>query len=105
MSELWTMLCSLTLKYSMLQCLFFTIWSPYLISGTNGGISLVGTISSLIGGLVVGVAYYLTLIFSLSDAYLQKCPPQWPIVILGALAGLLGSAIDSYLGATLQYSG
>lgn len=73
--------------------------------GTNGGISLVGTIFSLIGGLVVGMAYYVTLIFSLSDAYLQKCPPQWPIIILGALSGFLGSGIDSYLGATLQYSG
>lgn len=73
--------------------------------GTNGGVSLVGTISSLIGGLIVGVSYYLTLIFSLSDDYLQKCPPQWPIIVLGILSGFLGSTIDSYIGATLQYSG
>ncbi|CAC5411299.1 Transmembrane protein 19 [Mytilus coruscus] len=74
-------------------------------TGTNGGISLVGTFCSLIGGLVVGMAYYLTLIFSLSDVYLQKCPPQWPIILLGAIAGVLGSTIDSYLGAVFQYSG
>ena len=73
--------------------------------GTNGGVSLVGTISSLIGGLIVGVSYYLTLIFSLSDDYLQKCAPQWPIIVLGILSGFLGSTIDSYIGATLQYSG
>ncbi|XP_017754791.1 PREDICTED: transmembrane protein 19 [Eufriesea mexicana] len=59
---------------------------PFLITtlkrvprGTNGGVSWV--------------------------VVLQLAAPQWPIIIIGGIAGLLGSVIDSVLGATLQYSG
>lgn len=30
---------------------------------------------------------------------------QWPIILFGGVAGLIGSIIDSLIGATLQYSG
>lgn len=36
---------------------------------------------------------------------LSTSPPQWPIILFGGIAGLLGSIIDSLLGATVQYSG
>lgn len=36
---------------------------------------------------------------------LAASPPQWPLILFGGIAGLLGSIIDSLLGATLQYSG
>lgn len=36
---------------------------------------------------------------------LAASPPQWPLILFGGVAGLLGSVIDSLLGATLQYSG
>lgn len=73
--------------------------------GTNGGITLIGTLSSGMGGALVGVAYYVTLLVLKSDYQLEKSPSQWLIVPTGALAGLLGSTIDSYLGALFQYSG
>ena len=70
--------------------------------GTNGGITMVGLACSLAGGLLIGASYYIALlIFSITD----NCTPQWTIVIIAGMAGLLGSLIDSLLGATLQYSG
>uniref|UniRef100_A0A8D0GB37 Transmembrane protein 19 n=1 Tax=Sphenodon punctatus TaxID=8508 RepID=A0A8D0GB37_SPHPU len=71
--------------------------------GTNGGVTLVGLISSLLGGTLVGMAYFITQLAFVDD--LDISAPQWPIVVFGAAAGLLGSIIDSYLGATMQYSG
>uniref|UniRef100_A0A8C3Y156 Transmembrane protein 19 n=1 Tax=Catharus ustulatus TaxID=91951 RepID=A0A8C3Y156_CATUS len=50
-----------------------TTWEQVPV-GTNGAVTLVGLISSLLGGMTVA-------------------------------AGLLGSIVDSYLGATMQYSG
>jgi uncharacterized membrane protein len=74
-------------------------------TGTNGGVSLGGLIFSALGGLVIGVAYYVAILLFLSEKTLAKAPPQWPIMLMGLLGGFLGSAIDSLLGATLQYSG
>ncbi|CAH1788056.1 unnamed protein product [Owenia fusiformis] len=73
--------------------------------GTNGGVTLVGTLASALGGATVGLAYYMALVLMLSESQLYNCPPQWPIVLVGAAAGLIGSAIDSILGAMFQYSG
>ncbi|XP_060081521.1 transmembrane protein 19-like [Ylistrum balloti] len=73
--------------------------------GTNGGITFIGTLSSALGGTFVGVAYYLTLLMCTSDYQLQKSPAQWLLIPTGTIAGLLGSTIDSYLGALFQYSG
>ncbi|XP_067420122.1 transmembrane protein 19 isoform X2 [Emydura macquarii macquarii] len=79
-----------------------TTWEKVPV-GTNGGITLVGLISSLIGGMLVGVAYFITQLVFVSD--LDISAPQWPLVVFGAMAGFLGSIIDSYLGATMQYTG
>ncbi|XP_050717135.1 transmembrane protein 19-like isoform X1 [Eriocheir sinensis] len=73
--------------------------------GTNGGISIIGLVVSCLGGLVVGVGHYLTLLMLVSSPVMIAAPPQWPIVLVGAAGGLLGSIIDSLLGATMQYSG
>lgn len=72
-------------------------------SGTNGGVTVVGLASSLLGGTFVGIAYFLTQLVFVND--LDISAPQWPIIVFGGLAGLLGSILDSYLGATMQFSG
>ncbi|KAM4678201.1 transmembrane protein 19 [Discoglossus pictus] len=79
-----------------------TTWQKVPV-GTNGGVTLIGFISSFLGGLVVGVAYFVTQLICVND--LEIAAPQWPIVLYGAIAGLLGSVLDSYLGAIMQYSG
>lgn len=85
---------------------------PFLITtrkkvpkGTNGGVSWIGLISSLVGGLIVGLFCYITIINTVDTAVLQLAAPQWPIVIVAGFGGLFGSILDSILGATLQYSG
>ncbi len=74
--------------------------------GTNGAISVIGTLASVGGGFVIGLAYYLTVtIFCNLDHYSGVYPPQWPVIVIGTLAGFVGSILDSILGATVQYSG
>jgi len=86
--------------------------SPWLITsfkhvprGTNGGISVVGTLSSVLGGFVVGLTFFVTQYLSVSDKMVSDAPEQWPIIVTASLAGFIGSIIDSLFGATLQYSG
>lgn len=85
---------------------------PFLITtrkrvprGTNGGVTPVGLIVSFFGGAVIGVVYFLTIWYTTERNVLTVSPPQWPIVLFAGVAGLLGSIIDSLIGATLQYSG
>ncbi|XP_011697403.1 PREDICTED: transmembrane protein 19 [Wasmannia auropunctata] len=85
---------------------------PFLITtrkrvprGTNGGVSWIGLVCSIVGGLVVGLFYYIMILNTVDIAVLQLAAPQWPIVVVGAFGGLFGSILDSILGATLQYSG
>ena len=74
--------------------------------GTNGGITIIGTIASVLGGSLVGFAYYVTIVAIMTyDMTRDKYPPQWPIILTGLLGGLIGSLIDSLVGAKLQYSG
>uniref|UniRef100_A0A8C5M058 Transmembrane protein 19 n=1 Tax=Leptobrachium leishanense TaxID=445787 RepID=A0A8C5M058_9ANUR len=79
-----------------------TTWEKVPV-GTNGGVTVIGLISSLLGGLGVGVAYFLTQLLFVPD--LDIAAPQWPIIVYGGVAGLVGSIVDSYLGAIMQYSG
>lgn len=73
--------------------------------GTNGGVTAIGLIVSLLGGMIIGLANYITFIYTIDADTLARSPVQWPIIVIGGLAGLFGSIIDSILGATLQYSG
>ena len=72
--------------------------------GTNGGVSKAGTIASIAGGLVIGLAFFLSS-FALGITTIYNAtrqPDQGGMILLGGLAGFLGSTIDSLLGATLQ---
>jgi uncharacterized membrane protein len=86
--------------------------------GTNGGVTPLGLIVSTLGGGVVGVAFFVTSVVyglaaapsSFLDAWTFIYAPSSPleaqlrIVVVAAAAGLVGSVVDSLLGATVQYS-
>lgn len=63
----------------------------------------VGLVASLLGGATVGGAYFFTQLLLVKELHLAV--PQWPIIFYGSIAGLLGSVLDSFLGATMQFSG
>jgi len=73
--------------------------------GTNGAVTLVGLVCSFLGGLLIGAAYYLGILLAASSQDLKLAPDQLNVILLGGLGGLLGSLIDSLLGAILQFSG
>ena len=71
--------------------------------GTNGAISLIGTLASALGGLFIGLVYFVVMAVCSRDDV--NAPPQWPIIAIATFSGVYGSMVDSLLGATLQYSG
>ncbi|CAM9679428.1 unnamed protein product [Pylaiella littoralis] len=74
--------------------------------GTNGGMSLLGTVASVAAGVVMGSGFVLLgWVFRLSPpGDSSSSSSQLPLILLGAVSGLLGSVLDSLMGAVLQAS-
>lgn len=70
--------------------------------GTNGAISIQGLLCSVIGGLLVGVAYSVTMLV-VNDA--TSVNSVFVTIFAATFSGLFGSLVDSLLGATIQFSG
>ena len=84
-----------------------TSWKP-VPRGTNGGVTTVGLACSIAGGALLGLTHFLTLLVFWNDRGLPtevSRVAQLELVWVGAIAGLVGSLLDSLLGATLQFSG
>lgn len=66
-------------------------------SGTNGGVTMMGFVWSAMGGLIIGVS---TIILDWHSGISPLQPLE--VVFFSISCGLLGSLVDSILGATIQ---
>ncbi|CAG8499393.1 1081_t:CDS:2, partial [Ambispora leptoticha] len=65
--------------------------------GTNGGVSPLGLAASLFGGSAIGIVAFVSIGLS------GGCDRwMWELIPIASLAGLIGSLVDSVLGATVQ---
>ncbi|KAL6608017.1 hypothetical protein ACP70R_041080 [Stipagrostis hirtigluma subsp. patula] len=72
--------------------------------GTNGGVTLQGLLAATAGGLTIGLAFVVVGLLTAKCSF-DMALRQLLVLPISAAAGLLGSLIDSFLGATLQFSG
>ncbi len=64
-------------------------------TGMSGGVTWLGTASSLVGSVMIAMAWYAT--------FADYSDPSWLFLAsIVAVAGAIGSVVDSCLGATVQ---
>ncbi|KAG8851035.1 hypothetical protein FRB96_009517 [Tulasnella sp. 330] len=92
--------------------------NPFLITtfkrvppGTNGALSALGTTASAAGGLIMGLTFAITLLIENSTCLVSGLNHEGftgiilfvaKLALYGVFAGVVGSGIDSILGATFQ---
>ncbi|UCC64457.1 MAG: DUF92 domain-containing protein [Anaerolineae bacterium] len=70
--------------------------------GTSGGVSVLGTVATVAGGLFIGLVMFLLHgLATLVRRHRVGWSDLW-IVVVGLAGGLAGSLFDSLLGATVQ---
>ncbi|KAF3326973.1 Transmembrane protein 19 [Carex littledalei] len=72
--------------------------------GTNGGVTISGLAAAAAAGCAIGLAF-VGVGFVTTNCEARVARRQMLMIPLATFSGLLGSLIDSFLGATLQYSG
>jgi uncharacterized membrane protein len=76
--------------------MFFTCTSTAFLLCNEG--TFLGLLASLLGGMAIGLAYLAALLLACNPADLAIAPPQWRLILVAGIGGLLGSLIDSLLG-------
>ncbi len=67
--------------------------------GSSGGVSWLGTAAALIAALLIAI---LAVLFWPKNILQLTGSPEWLIIIAISAAGVLGSLVDSFLGASVQ---
>ncbi|KAL6784861.1 hypothetical protein ACKKBF_B03525 [Auxenochlorella protothecoides x Auxenochlorella symbiontica] len=82
-------------------------WGRPVRPGTNGGVTLLGTAASAAGGLFMGAMAAVGCLVRPGRAWGWAAPtgPLWGVLLMGLVAGVGGSFLDSILGATVQFTG
>ena len=71
--------------------------------GTNGGVSMLGTLCGLAGSLLMGLTFWGFGL--LSTEYDLTIESLWTCMSLAVFGGVTGNLLDSFLGAVAQFSG
>ncbi len=67
--------------------------------GTNGGVTRIGTLAAITGGLFIG---FIAALLTLLGGAILLFRPGW-LTLIGGIAGFGGALFDSLLGATVQH--
>ena len=62
-----------------------------------------GLFASVLGGMAIGLAYMVAGLLACTASDLALAPPQWKLILVAGVGGLLGSLIDSLIGKAVTW--